>query len=444
MEIETNSDNPSNQLSNSLNKRNKLLLVIPISILVVLISIVGVISLSNQRKSTDNKSSQTENTSNINLPSKNIVVYTRCYGGERQPKHCNLYVSSLKEPEEKLIYSFDFPDVEQTDYETGFELTVNGIINKKVVYTKSYWEKKESERTEYNILGVIDLASAQDNIIYKQVRYPSKSGARDERDNDYISGIYLDGPNNKVYYSTETGPETGGKITQYGLSSNQNKVITDNTKLDYTSKVEYASSDKLYLSYSDDHIAGNYYISKILNLNSGTVTSTPKSWHNAVINKQGTKVAYIDEIPVGSNNTYNLSLNVSDLEGNNVKEIYSAPNTRLPADGYDGSYPYTVVSNYYFNEYGDRLSYSIRTPELVNGEYVGEKTTKYISILEVRRQNTQLSNQILTISGLNSELFRALLKAIWKKESTTEQMTVGTFDQLDTVLRLTSLTYLAE
>ena len=119
VEIQTNT--PDQQSNSSIKRANKLLLAPFVLILVAVV--VGVLILIIQKRATNTKQLPlTETTKNIDLPSRNIVAYTRCYGGERQPKYCNLYASSLKEPKEELIYTFDFPDIEQTDYEIDEEV----------------------------------------------------------------------------------------------------------------------------------------------------------------------------------------------------------------------------------------------------------------------------------------------------------------------------------
>lgn len=390
----------------------------PVKIVLIIIILLLILSIAlffvHEKKAT-NTSNQTgkQKTQTTlvqkSLPKNNILIYTRCFGGERQPNNCKLYVSSLQNQPEDEIYSFDFPKIQQTDYKGGFNLNIYGIVDKTAVYTKSYWEKKDKEQTEYNILGAVNLTTGEDSIIYKQVRYPSKNSTRNEQDNGVISSVYLDNTTNRVYYTTEIGPGTGGKITHYDLATKQNNVVADDKKLDNTYKVEDADKNKLYLSYSNDYITGNYQISKILDLTTGVVTNTAKQWYNAVINKQGTKVAYVDQTVDESNRTFNLSLKVSDLEGKDVKEIYAIPNTRLLADGYNGSYPYAFVSNFFFDEFGDRLSFTVHRSKLEGAKYSGETINNYVSFLEVRHAQPGEKGIILEQQD-NPNLYKTLVE----------------------------------
>lgn len=407
-QVNNNSEAPPVPVKKSFPVKTVLIIVVLLLILSTVLFLVIGKKTTNNNNQTVKQNTQTTTTQKT-LPKRNILVYTRCLGGERQPNNCKLYASSFKDQQEQEVYSFDFPKIQQTDYEGGFTLNIHGVVNKKAIYTKSYWEKKDKEQIEYSILGAVNLATGEDSVIYKQVHYLSKNATRDERDNGYISGVYLDNTNNRVYYTTEIGPGTGGKITQYDLTMKQNKLVVDDKKLDNTYKVEYASKDKLYLSYSNDYITGNYYISKILELNTGIVTNTAKQWYNAVINKQGTKVAYVDQIPVEPNRMFNLSFKVSDLEGKDVKEIYAIPNTRLPADGYDGSYPYSFVSNYFFNEFGDGLSFSVHKSKLEGARYNGEYVNNYVSFLEVRHAQPGEKGIILKPPD-NPNLYKTLVE----------------------------------
>ncbi len=405
--VETNPGIPPTPVKKSF----PVLVVLVVFILLLVLSTLMLLVLGKKTSNISNQTAKKNNQTPITqkaFPMSNILVYTRCFGGERQPNSCKLYTSSLKDQREHEVYSFYFPKIQQTDYGGGFSLNIDGIINKTAVYTKSYWEKKDKEQVEYNILGAINLTTGEDIIIYKQVHY-SPNATRDEGDNGYVSGVYLDNSNNRVYYTTEIGPGTGGKITQYDLATRQNKIVADDKKLDNTYKVAYAGKDILYLSYSNDYITGNYYISKILDMNTGAVTNTAKQWYNAVINKQGTKVAFVDQTAVEPNGTFNLSLKVSDLEGKDAKEIYSIPNTRLPADGYDGSYPYSFVSNYFFDEFGDRLSFSVHKSKLEGAKYSGENVNNYVSFLEVRHAQSGEKGIILEPQD-NPNLYKTLVE----------------------------------
>jgi len=376
-----------------------------ILLLVLVIVVATVLFLTLGKKITNNKNSVTktnqEQSSLRKLPKNNLLVYTRCFGGERQPNSCKLYTSSLKDQQEQEIYSFDFPKVQQTDYETGFDLYIHGIVNKKAVYSKSYWEKKDKTSQSIKILGMIDLQSGEDSEIYKTVN---------SSDTGYLVSVYLDKQNNKVYYTTEVSPDINSKITQFDIAIKGSAVVADNNKLGGTYDVLAATKDKLFLS-PVVRVGSSYSWTAEYSLASKTKTNLPKSKSLAIFDKSVRKVAYLDKKELHQG-YYNIRLKVANTDGTEEKEIYVANNTRIPGDGYDGSYPYTYIADFFFNDYGDRLSFGAGKSKLQGNRYDGVDTNNYISFLEVRsKEDPEFPRKggIVLLSPDNPNLYKTLI-----------------------------------
>lgn len=344
------------------NKKNLILISLIICLGVISISLNAYLLIQKKILAPEKSAKQnisTEASKRINFPPHNTLVYTRCYGDTRQPSNCKLFVSSIYQPEEQIAYTFDFPKVSPTSEQIGFSLKLLGIANRRVIYLKTYWDNN-SEYVEHKDLGSINLDSQTNDIIYSQIHYQPQQSQPDSRDNDYIVNTYIDDKTEEVYFSTEKDPGDNSQIHEFDLKSKSSNIVAQAPLLDNTYTVEYANDNKLYLSPINDRISNNTSVEKILDLNSKSLLKTPNNWANAVFAPHGNMVAYIDRVAQGQPGYYSLSLMVSGLDGQNIKEVYSVKNTRIPGDGDFGAFPYTSVTNYFFNDIGNELSYSIQ------------------------------------------------------------------------------------
>jgi len=308
---------------------------------------------------------------------KNIVVFTRCFGEDRQFSQCNLYTSSLKEPEEQLVFTFDFPEVEHTEYTDDFSLSINGVANKKVVYTKKWWEQEEGTITKKIKVGFIDLLTGDDTEIYSQ--------SMTDKERAQLHDLFVDSEYDRVFYSDLYDSPSNHRIVQYDLEIEQSSVISGQNGLDFPHMVIGANEDQVFLSKFQESVFDVPSWSRTIDLPTYTMVNIDEPLEEPVFDKNGEYVAYILKEEI-SKDRYNLSLLVSKTDGTEKKLINKITNTKLP----NGFGSYTSFSSYSFNPNGTILSYSIyAAPDVSpNGNsLIDQSLDRYLTIF---RTHTEL------------------------------------------------------
>ncbi|MDA1079614.1 MAG: hypothetical protein O2840_02910 [bacterium] len=309
----------------------------------------------------------------VQIPDENGFIYTRCYGGSRQPQYCNLYISNLYEPQELLVYTFDFPDVEQTTFEAAFEISILGLADRKAVYQISSWDKIDGTRKDSKSLGFIDLSKGSSTEIYTQEAGNSEAPNR-------LIDTYLDSINSKLYFTTNARQTLDYNLIQYDLTKQTSTVILDGSTLDFPHVVLGASENEIYLSPMLESPFSEPSWQKTFDLSSGNLSVVDQSKNNAVFDRSGQKVAYVERGEAGEN-TNLLKLVVSNVDGTDKIAISSV---QVPESKID--YPTNFI-NYYFDLHATKLSYQLRK----NTEK-SSITESYISILSKSLQSDGQKN----------------------------------------------------
>lgn len=335
----------------------------------------------------------------ISLPSMNPIVYTRCYNGNSKPNYCNLYSSSIDVSEEQLIFKFEYPKNDESNFQPSSSLELLGTVDNQVIYKKSYWQNINSENVYYSTIGTVSLLSGNDNAIFQQTTYPPVNGMSSPQDTPMITSTFVDKANHKFYFTTQTNNSIQTTIHQFDLNDfHQNVWIIPDTGMSYG--VKFANQNQLYLSHVLDYVSIDYYVSTIFDLTTQSLTSTPIDWLRAVINDQGTKVAYIDRSPVSPNGLVSVSLKVADIDGKNIIELYSVPSTYLPVDG--SNEPYASFGEFSFNSAGNILNYT-----LVNRKVNADPSfTKYFSVIGQNVADSKLQKGIVIMPIPNPSIYK--------------------------------------
>jgi len=374
----------SYQLSESKRFSKKTLTVLLSGTIFVFTIILGVVfqfgddvfDVTHIRKSTEKSIEKIDN--KFSYPQKNIIIFTRCFGGDRQFTHCKLYSSSLKESEEQLVYTFDFPDTEQTTFEAAFTLIIDGVSNKKVVYTQGYWEKEGDVTTNTKKVGYVDLLSGINTEIFAESTSNVESSV--EHDVQHLEHLFVDEVNERVYYTTQAYQSPIHQIVQYNLSNDDKVVLADNNNLDFPHIVLGATKEGAFLSPRLESPYSYLVWNKTLDLQTKDISSVSESKITPVFDSTGEYVAYVKRNEI-SGNIHDLSLIVAKTDGGGESLIRTINNTGLP----DTGVPYSKFSQYYFNTYGNVLSYSIHSEPGKNSQEFSS-TSDFLSILKVREE----------------------------------------------------------
>lgn len=335
-------------------------------------------------------------TQSLTYPQKNILVYTRCFGGSKQFTHCKLYSSNLKEPDEQVIYTFNYPNVEQTDYEVGFTLSIDGVSDKKVVYTQSYWEKNGDTTTRTKKIGYISLGSGSNQEIFTE-RDDENSG-----DIQRLVSVYVDEENGRVYYTTHTDLLPVHQLVQYNLDNNTSTVLADNNNLDFPSIVLGASKSRVYLSAMGESPFDFPAWTKTLDLESKRIDNVSEPLDRAVFDQTGEHVAYIETNQL-SDNLYDLFLVVANTDGTDKKVLRTISRTSLSNPAGD----YSFFTKYYFNTYGDILNYTIyKQPDSRSSNT--PEATDYISVISAKREIEPDQKGIHILPPDNPEIYKTV------------------------------------
>lgn len=345
-------------------EKSKLLLFsVFIALALLLLSAISFFS-----KNKIEKQIPTQTEKNLSYPQKNILIYTRCFGEDELFSHCNLYSSSLKEPEEQLVFTFNFPDEKENQYMGYFRLSIDGVSNKRVVYTKSYWEGERENIYRKKRVGFIDLLTGQDNEIF------SESLSTGEQ--SHLQGLFVDTENGRVFYSDFNIQQPDHKIVQYNLENEQKTVIADNYLLDFPHLVIGANKSQVFLSRLQESVFDTPSWSKTLDLTTNSITSIDEPLESPVFDKKAEYVAYVSKEEVAKG-LYNISLLVSKTDGTEKKIIRSINKTKLR--NIRGNF--SDFSNYFFNSSGNTLSYTIyKAPNLDSS--TATTSNSYLAIIK--------------------------------------------------------------
>jgi len=343
--------------------------------------------LKNNRFFKTNPQTRPSQSEKTEFPQKNFLTYTRCFGDNRQPDYCELYVSSLKDKKEHFVYKFDFPEVEKDGTQPASEFKINGISKNKVIYTQAYWEKSGEKRSWVRKLGFLDLTTIQDQEICKDF------STSQEGNKQVLKEVFVDQINGSVYYTTQDANGFKFRITQYDLIENKNELLANEQDLKESHYVFGASLDKVFLSTFGSRAGSKSVWAKTLVLESKQILEGDINKKSPVFSGKGDKVAFLKNEEV-SEDLYNQYLIVGQPDGGEERIIDSIKNTNVYA--YMG--PKTILDDYFFNKNGNILSYS-RTKFSEKGK---PQKQSYISFYEL--DNKLLSESNLTANVISSDV----------------------------------------
>ena len=360
-------------------------LLLFVLILIVLAQSVFIFYSRNQSRVLPKPQSEVVEKS-VQIPDEDGFIYTRCYSGSRQPHYCNLYISSLFEPQEQLVYTFDFPDVEQTTFKAAFELSILGVADGKAVYlVSSGWDKSDGGKDNKS-LGFIELSKGSNTEIYKQELSDAEAPNR-------LVDTYLDSINSKLYFMTNARQSLDHELIQYDLSEQTSTVILDGSTLDFPHVVLGASKDRVYLSPMEESPFSEPSWNKTFDLNTGVLSSVDKPKNRAVFDRSGQKVAYIEQEQTGQN-TNLLKLIASNVDDTDKKIINSIQEPTAAGD-------YIDFKNYYFDLNAVFLSYQISS----TNNYSYHSVQSYASFL-TRDRDTAAQKEIVIHTPKNPDVYK--------------------------------------
>ncbi|HYK08250.1 MAG TPA: hypothetical protein VEW42_01985 [Candidatus Eisenbacteria bacterium] len=282
----------------------------------------------------------------VQLPKRNIFVYTRCFGGDWQPNRCGLYVQSLDDKEEKLIYTFSFDKVKKQNENAPYNgVSLSGVTGNYVVYTR--------RDAKAYIFGVINLSTGKATELFSTPTRVTNTSIQ-------IMGAPTS-DDHKIYF-TESDNKSS-RLIMYDPQTNTHKTLTS---LENSPGVVYfpfgVSGTKVLLTHTEGYPGAPSRWWKTFDTATGKVTDVQKEIYSPLYVDGAIFFFETEKIP--GSNTVNVLLKKTDANLLSEQTIYSLKNTYTY--GYSG--PTESYSNLTYARWSNMIGVMVELTDLKNSQ----------------------------------------------------------------------------